>query len=73
MGSDTSNIGRRPNRHLSFGLGIHVFINNTLARIPGIIAFAKLFDRFSGLQLVPPARLSSRAQFLELEESQVQL
>ena len=64
-------ITRRPNRHLSFGLGIHVCIGNTLARIEGRIAFAKLFDRFPVLQLVAPAKLSNRIRFREVEELRV--
>jgi len=70
---NTFDIARRPNRHLSFGLGIHVCIGNTLARIEGRIAFAKLFDRFPGLQLVAPAKLSNRVRFREVKELQVRL
>ena len=48
-------------------------IANTLARIEGRIAFAKLFDHFPGLQLVAPVKLSNRVRFREVEELQVRL
>ena len=61
-------IGRRPNRHLSFGLGIHICAGNSLARIEGCIAFGKMFTRFPTLHLAGPAKLSPRVRFREIEE-----
>ena len=52
---DRLDIGRKPNRHLSFGLGIHICAGNTLARMEAAIAFQKLFERFEKLDLVEPA------------------
>ena len=68
---ESFDIGRRPNRHLSFGLGIHVCAGNALARIEGQIAFGKLFSRFPNLRLDAPAKLSSRIRFREVTELQV--
>jgi cytochrome P450 len=46
---------RRPNRHLSFGTGIHFCLGHQLARIEGRCALEALFRRWPGLQLaVPP-------------------
>lgn len=66
-------IARRPNRHLSFGLGIHICAGNTLGRIEGQIAFEKLFKRFPKLRLVEPAKLSGRIRFREVKELKVAL
>jgi len=66
-------IARRPNRHLSFGLGVHICAGNNLARIEGRIAFGKLFERFPTLRLEAPARLSNRVRFREVEELRVAL
>ena len=66
-------ISRRPNRHLSFGLGIHICAGNSLARIEGAIAFGKMFDRFPSLQLTAPATLSKRIRFREVTELKVAL
>jgi cytochrome P450 len=68
---ETFDIARRPNRHLSFGLGIHICAGNALARIEGAIAFGKLFDRFPTLHLESTAKLSSRIRFREVEELHV--
>ena len=65
---DRFDIARRPNRHLSFGLGVHICAGNTLARIEARIAFQKLFARFPSLHLTGPAKLSSRIRFREIEE-----
>jgi len=65
---DRFDISRRNNRHLSFGLGIHVCAGNALARIEGVIAFGKLFERFPGLHLTGPAKLSERVRFREIWE-----
>jgi len=64
-------IGRRPNRHLSFGLGVHVCAGNSLARIEGKIAFGKLFTRFPTLRLEAPAKLSKRVRFREVTELRI--
>ncbi|MBT4046246.1 MAG: cytochrome P450 [Rhodospirillaceae bacterium] len=64
-------ITRRPNRHLSFGLGIHICAGNALARMEAKIAFAKLFQRFPNLRLVAPAALSDRIRFREVTELKV--
>ena len=68
---ETFDIGRRPNRHLSFGLGIHICAGNSLARIEGSLAFGKLFRRFPKLRLVAPAKLSGRIRFREIKELRV--
>lgn len=44
-------IRRNPNRHMTFGQGIHVCLGARLARAEGRIAVQQLFDRFPGLAL----------------------
>ena len=65
---DRFDITRRPNRHLSFGLGVHICAGNAMARLEGVIAFRRLFDRFPNLQLAAPARIANRLRFREVEE-----
>ena len=64
---DRFDIGRKPNRHLSFGLGIHICAGNTLARMEAAIAFQKLFERFEKLDLVEPAQIAPRIRFREIK------
>jgi cytochrome P450 PksS len=46
---------RKPNRHLSFGTGIHFCLGHQLARIEGKCALKALFKRWPQLELaVPP-------------------
>ena len=48
-------LARRPNRHLSFGAGIHFCLGHQLARIEGKCALEALFKRWPQLGLaVPP-------------------
>ncbi len=68
---DRFDIARRPNRHLSFGLGVHICAGNTLARIEAAIAFAKLFKRFPNMQLAAPATIAPRLRFREVAELRV--
>lgn len=68
---DRFDVARRPNRHLSFGLGIHICAGNSLARIEAKHAFAKLLTRFPGLKLEAPAKLSNRIRFREISELRV--
>ena len=63
---DRFDIGRRPNRHLSFALGIHICAGNTLARVEAAIAFEKLFARFPNLRLAGPAVIADRLRFREI-------
>ena len=48
------NISRNPNRHLGFGLGIHLCLGAPLARMEGRIAFNKLLARFPNIRLAVP-------------------
>ena len=67
------NIARKPNRHLSFGLGIHICAGNSLARLEGKIAFRKIVLRFSDINLISKAKIANRLRFREIEELKVEL
>ncbi len=47
----TFDIGRRPNRHLAFGRGIHYCLGAPLAVAQGSIALLALFEQFPDLRL----------------------
>ncbi|MEQ8700427.1 MAG: cytochrome P450, partial [Bauldia litoralis] len=68
---DRFDIARRPNRHLSFGLGVHICAGNALARIEAKIAFLRVFQRFPNLKLDAPPKLAKRIRFREVEELRV--
>jgi cytochrome P450 len=48
---DRLDVGRRPNRHLTFGHGIHFCPGASLARLEAEIAFAALLRRFPAVRL----------------------
>jgi cytochrome P450 len=48
---ETLDLQRRPNRHLSFGTGIHFCLGHQLARIEGKCALEALFKRWPQLEL----------------------
>jgi cytochrome P450 PksS len=54
-------LARRPNRHLSFGTGIHFCLGHQLARIEAQCALKALFARWPGLQLaIAPSQVRWR-------------
>src|SRR5215207_4601612 len=52
--SETLDLARKPNRHLSFGTGIHFCLGHQLARIEGRCALEALFKRWPQLELAVP-------------------
>jgi cytochrome P450 len=58
---ETLDLERRPNRHISFGTGIHFCLGHQLARIEAMCALQALFTRWPNLQLaVDPSRIRWR-------------
>ena len=56
-------LGRRPNRHIAFGTGIHFCLGHQLARIEGRCALKALFGRWPKLELaVEPSLIRWRKQ-----------
>jgi cytochrome P450 len=51
---DVFDIGRTPNEHLSFGIGTHVCLGNSLARVEIRAMFAALIQRFRSFELTGP-------------------
>ncbi|WP_309888601.1 cytochrome P450 [Archangium sp.] len=51
---DTLDLGREPNKHVSFGMGIHYCLGAPLARLEGQIAIQTLVNRFPDLRLAKP-------------------
>jgi len=49
--ADELDVGRKNNKHLAFGHGIHYCLGAPLARVEGKIALQTLFGRFPDLQL----------------------
>lgn len=59
--ADELDLGRHPNRHVAFGLGIHYCVGAPLARLEGQAALGALAARFPNLRLaVPRERLQWR-------------
>jgi cytochrome P450 len=51
-------LGREPNRHITFAFGAHYCLGNQLARIEGRLAIQALVERFPNMRLaVPKAQL----------------
>ncbi|HYO56843.1 cytochrome P450 [Archangium sp.] len=62
---DTLELAREPNKHLSFGFGIHYCLGAPLARLEGQIAIQTLLNRAPRLRLAKPVEsLSWRTGFL---------
>ncbi len=71
---DWFDIGRKPNRHLAFGLGIHRCLGEKLARAEARIAFQRLLQSFPNLELLEPQpRWKPRSLFRALQALPVRL
>ncbi len=65
---DCFDIERKPNRHLSFGLGVHRCLGEKLARSEARIAFTRLLEQFPNLELADPKpRWKKRSLFRALQ------
>lgn len=53
--AETLDLGREPNPHVAFGLGMHYCLGAPLARLEGQIAIATLLRRTTSLKLTVPA------------------
>ena len=67
------NISRSPNRHLSFGLGIHICAGINLARLEAKIAFLGLLSSFKEINLLKEPNIANRIRFREIKEMQVEV
>ncbi len=65
---DKFKISRKPNRHLSFGLGVHICAGNNLARIEGRVAFRKIVSEFKDINVVSIPKIAKRIRFREIIE-----
>jgi len=64
---DRFDISRKPNRHLSFGLGLHKCLGERLARTEGRIAFNRLLERIPSIELAEQPQWQKRSLFRTLE------
>lgn len=62
------NLGRKPNAHVSFGLGVHACLGNQLARLEAKIAFPMLAKRFPRLTPAGPAVFNRNVRFRGLQK-----
>lgn len=60
---DRLDLGRHPNRHLAFGLGVHQCAGLSLARLEGRIAIGRFLARFPAYRLTGPPVRGGRARF----------
>ena len=67
------NISRSPNRHLSFGLGIHICAGINLARLEAKVAFKSLLSSFKEINLLKKPKIANRIRFREIKEMQVEV
>tara|TARA_B100002052_G_C15833187_1_gene576439 strand:+ start:187 stop:1392 length:1206 start_codon:yes stop_codon:yes gene_type:complete len=66
-------ISRSPNRHLSFGLGIHICAGINLARLEAKVAFLRLMSSFKDINLSKKPKIAHRIRFREIKEMQVEV
>tara|TARA_Y100000589_G_scaffold153681_1_gene146374 strand:+ start:1815 stop:3020 length:1206 start_codon:yes stop_codon:yes gene_type:complete len=66
-------ISRSPNRHLSFGLGIHICAGINLARLEAKVAFLRLMSSFKEINLLKKPNIAKRIRFREIKEMLVEV
>ena len=66
-------ISRSPNRHLSFGLGIHICAGINLARLEAKVAFQSLLSSFKEINLLKKPNIANRIRFREIKEMHVEV
>ena len=66
-------ISRSPNRHLSFGLGIHICAGINLARLEAKVAFLRLMSSFKEINLLKKPDIAKRIRFREIKEMLVEV
>jgi cytochrome P450 len=64
---DRFDVGRTPNRHLSFGRGIHVCLGAPVARLEAQLAFTHLVNRFPRLDVADTPTWRPNAMFRGLQ------
>ncbi len=70
---ETFDISRSPNRHLSFGLGIHICAGINLARVEAKVAFQSLMSSFREINLIKKPKIANRIRFREIKEMQIEI
>ena len=70
---ETFDISRSPNRHLSFGLGIHICAGINLARVEAKVAFLSLMSSFREINLLKKPTVANRIRFREIKEMQIEV
>jgi cytochrome P450 len=60
---DRLDLGREPNRHLAFGLGVHQCAGLSLARLEGRVAIGRFLARFPAYRLAGSPVRGGRARF----------
>ncbi len=62
---DELDLSREPNRHVSFGVGVHYCLGASLARLEGQIALSTLLQRAHGIRVtIPRNKLRYRASLI---------
>jgi cytochrome P450 len=51
----TLDVGRDPNPHVGFGMGVHFCLGAPLARLELEVTFRRLLERWHGLELAAPS------------------
>ena len=70
---ETFDVVRSPNRHLSFGLGIHICAGINLARLEAKVAFLRLMSSFREINLLKKPNVANRIRFREIKEMQIEV